>query len=144
VGNRLARLPRRAALDGRFPVNEVHCEPAVWQATVTALADEADVVLLDLRGMQARNAGALFELRMAIERVDLPRIVVLADPRTDDRALTGAAEAAWQKRYESGRNQVPDPRLVVLRCSGRVARDNAWIIRKVFAAAEQARTRQPA
>jgi hypothetical protein len=135
VTNRLAAFPRRAALDGRFPLNEVYCEPGVWQAVVTALADEADVVLMDLRGMRARNTGALFELRMAIQRVELPRIVLLADPRTDDAALTEVADEAWRTRSGNVADRVdPDPRLAVLRCSGHVARDNAWIVERVFAA----------
>jgi hypothetical protein len=134
VHERLARLPRRVALDGRFPLNEVHCDPAVWQAVVTALADEADVVLMDLRGMGARNRGALFELRMAVQRVELSRIVLLADSRTDERALAEVAEEAWRARPEISGVVNHDSRLVVLRCSGRVARDNPWIVEKVFAA----------
>jgi hypothetical protein len=135
VNDRLARLARGVALDGRFPLNEVHCDPAVWQAAVTALAEEADVVLMDLRGMRARNRGALFELRMAVQRVELPRIVLLADRRTDEGALAQVAEEAWRARPDNAASPVdPDPRLVVLRCTGRAARDNAWIIEKVFAA----------
>jgi hypothetical protein len=135
VDDRLARLARGVALDGRFPLNEVHCDPAVWQAAVTALAEEADVVLMDLRGMQARNRGALFELRMAVQRVELSRIVLLADSRTDEGALAEVAEEAWRTRPDNVGSPVdPDPRLVVLRCAGRAARDNAWIIQKVFAA----------
>lgn len=135
VDDRLARLPRRAALDGRFPLNEVHCDPAVWQAAVTALADAADVVLMDLRGMRAGNRGALFELRMAVQRVELSRIVLLADSRTDERALAEAAEEAWRTRRDSSPSRVDTgARLVVLHCTGQVARDNVWIIEKVFAA----------
>jgi hypothetical protein len=144
VDDRLARLPRRVALDGRFPLNEMYCDPAVWQATVTALADAADVVLMDLRGMRARNRGALFELRMAVQRVELSRIVLLVDRHTDERALAQVAEEAWRARPESlpGRIDV-DPRLVVLRCTGRIARDNAWIVEKVFAAHEDGPGRLP-
>jgi hypothetical protein len=135
VDDRLARLPHRAALDGRFPLNEIYCDPAVWQAAVTALADRADVVVMDLRGMRASNRGALFELRMAVQRVELSRIVLLTDNRTDERALNEAAQEAWRARPGSFPSRVgSDPRLMVLRCTGRVARDNAWIIEKVFAA----------
>jgi hypothetical protein len=134
VAGRLGGLPRRAALDGRFPLNEVHCDPAVWQAAVTALADGAGVVLMDLRGMRARNHGALFELRMVVQRVALPRIVLLADRRTDERALAQVAEEAWRARPDPASPVDPDPRLVVLWCTGRAARDNVWIVEKVFAA----------
>jgi hypothetical protein len=137
VDERLARLPRHAALDGRFPLNEVHCDPAVWQAAVTALADRADVVVMDLRGLGAGNRGALFELNMVVQRVELSRIVLLADTRTDERALADAAEAAWRARHDVSSQIDADPRLVVLRCTGRAARDNPRIIEKVFAAYEK-------
>jgi len=138
VDDRLARLPHRAALDGRFPLNEMYCDPAVWQAAVTALADRADVVVMDLRGMRAGNRGALFELRMAVQRVELSRIVLLADRRTDERALAEVADGAWRSRPGSLASAVdPDPRLVVLRCTGKLTRDNPWIVERVFAASEK-------
>jgi len=138
VDDCLARLPHRAALDGRFPLNELYCDPAVWQAAVTALADRADVVVMDLRGMRSGNRGALFELKMAVQRVELSRIVLLADRRTDERALAEVADEAWRSRPDSLPSPVvPDPRLVVLRCTGKVARDNVWIIERVFAACEK-------
>ena len=139
MNDRLARLPRRAALDGRFPLNEVHCEPDVWRTVVTALADRADVVLMDLRALRSRNQGALFELRMAIQRVELARIVLLADPSTDEGELAQVVEKAWRERSDSliRIGDDPDPRLVVQQCSGHVARDNAWIVEKVFAASER-------
>ena len=138
VDDCLARLPHRAALDGRFPLNELYCDPAVWQAAVTALADRADVVVMDLRGMRAGNRGALFELKMAVQRVELSRIVLLADRRTDERALAEVADEAWRSRPDNLPSPVvPDPRLVLLRCTGKVARDNVWIIERVFAACEK-------
>jgi hypothetical protein len=138
VNDRLGRLPRRAALDGRFPLNEVHCDPDVWRTVVTALADQADVVLMDLRALRSRNQGALFELRMAIQRVELARIVLLADPSTDECELVEVVEKAWQARSDTYPDRDdPNPRLVVLQCSGHVARDNAWIVEKVFAAGER-------
>lgn len=138
VDDCLARLPHQAALDGRFPLNEIYCDPAVWQAAVTVLADRADVVVMDLRGVRAGNRGALFELRMAVQRVELSRIVLLADRRTDEVALAEVADEAWRSRPESLPGPVdPDPRLVVLRCTGTVARDNVWIVERVFAAREK-------
>ena len=90
------RTRRRST--GAFPSTRCYCDPAVWQAAVTALADRADVVVMDLRGMGAGNRGALFELKMAVQRVELSRIVLLADTRTDERALAEAAEEAWRAR----------------------------------------------
>jgi len=106
------------------------------------LARDADVVLMDLRGMRSRNTGALFELRMAIQRVELSRVVLLADPRTDDGALANVASEAWRTRTHRRLNgDEAAPRLAVLRCSGHVARDNDWIIARVFAACARDRVR---
>lgn len=50
---------------------------------VGKLARESDVVLMDLRGLSAANAGCLFELRELAGRGLLPRVVFVADDRTD-------------------------------------------------------------
>ena len=48
--------------DGRFRVNECYCFDTTWQAALAALVQGADVVLMDLRGFQARNLGCRHEL----------------------------------------------------------------------------------
>ena len=56
---------------------------------------------MDLRALRSRNQGALFELRMAIQRVELARIVLLADPSTDEGELAQVVEQAWRERSDT-------------------------------------------
>jgi hypothetical protein len=88
VRQRVATLPSALGLDRRYPLNELHCLPDTWQEAVTALLDGADVVLIDLRGVQSANRGVLYELALAMRHVPLQRLVLIADTRTD-AALVG-------------------------------------------------------
>ena len=56
---RVAALDVAADADGRYRVNECDCHDTTWQA---ALVARSDLVLMDLRGFQARNAGCAHEL----------------------------------------------------------------------------------
>ena len=58
------RLPSSFARDSRFRVNECYCAEATWQHALTALVERSDVVLMDLRGFQARDAGCRHELEV--------------------------------------------------------------------------------
>jgi hypothetical protein len=95
VHERIAALPSMLAVDRRYPLNELHCLPETWQPAVTALLDHADVVLIDLRGLRRTNRGVLYELTLALRRVPLARLVVLADARTNASLVADAAHGAW-------------------------------------------------
>ena len=58
--------------DGRYRVNECYCHDTTWQAALAALVDRSDVVLMDLRGFKARNAGCAHELAV-LARADAAR-----------------------------------------------------------------------
>jgi hypothetical protein len=118
----LATLPRQLAADGRYPLNELHCVPGVWQRVVDSLAGEADVVLMDARGFQAANRGVAYELSLLARRVPLERVVLLSDRTTDEGALTEALERSWAEPIQ------------ILRCSGRRSLDTPAIINRMFAA----------
>ena len=49
--------------DGRFRINEFCCRDDTWQATVVALIERADAVVMDLRGFTAERRGCEFELK---------------------------------------------------------------------------------
>ena len=118
----LATLPRQLAADGRYPLNELHCVPGVWQRVVDSLAGEADVVLMDARGFQAANRGVAYELSLLARRVPFERVVLLSDRTTDEGALTAALERSWAQPIQ------------ILRCSGRRSLDAPAIINRMFAA----------
>jgi hypothetical protein len=94
---RLETLDTRRDPDGRFRVNDFCCADTTWRATVTALMDRADVVLMDLRGITSQQRGCEFELRELPARLAPQRIVLAVDSATDRAfvraALGDAAEA---------------------------------------------------
>jgi len=92
VAPRLAVFDMAADADGRFRVNECYCHDTTWQEALRALVQRSDVVLMDLRGFQAHNAGCRFELAALSDAPRLQRVVVLSDAQTD-RAAADASIA---------------------------------------------------
>ncbi len=93
VPARLAGFDLKPDPDGRYRVNECYCFDSTWQAALAALVQRADVVLMDLRGFQARNAGCRHELGVLSVAAQVYRVVLLHDDRTD-RAAAGSDIAA--------------------------------------------------
>jgi hypothetical protein len=87
---RLQTIDTRRDPDGRFRVNDFCCADTTWRATVTALMDRADVVLMDLRGITSLQRGCEFELRELPARLAPQRIVLVVDHATD-RAFVRAS-----------------------------------------------------
>ncbi|MEO5845828.1 MAG: hypothetical protein ABIQ33_13410 [Caldimonas sp.] len=85
---RLATMDLAADDDGRFRINEFCCHEDTWQATVVALIERADAVVMDLRGFTAQRRGCEFELKELATRLDPGRVVLVVDASTD-RALLG-------------------------------------------------------
>jgi len=136
VAARIAQLPQGLAIDGRYPLNELHCLPAVWKQVVSELSSNADVVLMDLRGLQRVNRGALFELALLIKRVPLSQISLVTDESTDAALVTQVVQDAWSALPEDSPNaSLLRPRLRLVRCSGASLRDAEVIRREVFTAA---------
>jgi hypothetical protein len=93
VPQRLAAFDWQPDAERRWRVNECYCHDSSWQAALDALVLRADVVLMDLRGFQAHNAGCRFELGVIAAAAQVRRIVVLTDPSTE-LALAKADAAA--------------------------------------------------
>ena len=106
VPQRLADFDLQPDPDGRYRVNECYCFDGTWQAALAALVQRADVVLMDLRGFQARNQGCRHELGVLATAAHLQRVVLLFDASTDrgtalaDLALAPAGRVVW---VEAGR-----------------------------------------
>ncbi|HEY8186039.1 MAG TPA: hypothetical protein VIF64_08220 [Pyrinomonadaceae bacterium] len=99
VPRRIAELDMTADIDGRYRVNKCYCHDTTWQDALQALVRCSDVVLMDLRGFQAHNAGCRYELTtLARESHDL-RVVVLTDGRTDRTAAEEAVASGRQERF---------------------------------------------
>lgn len=99
VPQRLADFDLQPDPDGRYRVNECYCFDGTWQAALAALVQRADVVLMDLRGFQAKNAGCRHELGVLSQAPNVHRVVLLHDKRTDRVAADGDIAAAPQGRF---------------------------------------------
>jgi len=95
VDRRLEHLHSQLEGDARYPVNPVYCYESAWQRAVTRLAPDSDAVLMDLRGFKSKNQGCVFELGWVVQRIPLPRVILLTDASSDDQGLEEVAQAAW-------------------------------------------------
>ncbi|MDP2249727.1 MAG: hypothetical protein Q8K14_04760 [Hydrogenophaga sp.] len=106
VAERLRDFDLAPDPDGRYRVNECYCYDSTWQQALAALVAQADVVLMDLRGFQARNQGCRHELGVLATASHLQRVVLLFDASTDrstalaDLAGAPAGRVVW---VEAGR-----------------------------------------
>ena len=99
VAPRLAALDFVADADGRHRVNECYCHDSTWQHALHSLVHVSDVVLMDLRGFQARNAGCLYELGALAQAPRALRVVVLVDAQTDRAAAAEAVAGTASERF---------------------------------------------
>ena len=97
VARRIEAFDMAADIDGRYRVNECYCHDTTWQDALQALVRYSDVVLMDLRGFQAHNAGCRYELATLAQASHKLRVVVLTDGRTD---RTVAQETVASGRHE--------------------------------------------
>ena len=96
VAPRVAAFDLAPDADGRYRVNECYCHDTTWQDTLQALVRQSDVVMMDLRGFQAHNAGCRYELGTLAQSTRPMRVVVLVDAQTDRAA---AAESIGDERF---------------------------------------------
>ena len=87
VDKRISCVDRGILQDGRYPVNEFSCFSNAWRHAIARLVPDADVVLMDVRGFSEANRGCAFELQYILNRVPIPRILLIADDRTDTKCL---------------------------------------------------------
>jgi len=99
VAPRLAAFDLAADADGRYRVNECYCHDTTWQDALHALVHASDLVLMDLRGFQARNAGCRYELGTLAQAPRALRVIVLVDAQTDRAAAAEAVLGATPGRF---------------------------------------------
>ena len=99
VPQRLAAFDLAPDVEGRFRVNECYCHDSTWQQALAALLERSSVVLMDLRGFQAHNAGCRFELAALAAATRLARVVVLVDAQTDRACAEADAAGAPAGRF---------------------------------------------
>ena len=99
VARRIAVFDLAADIDGRYRINECYCHDTTWQDALAALIRYSDVVLMDLRGFQAQNAGCRYELTTLAQSLHELRVVVLTDSETDRAAAQEAIACGRQGRF---------------------------------------------
>lgn len=99
IAARIAEFDLLADLEGRFRINECYCRDSTWREAFAALAARSDVVLMDLRGFQARNVGCLHELASLARAERVGRVVVLTNADTDRATADAAVSGAPAERF---------------------------------------------
>jgi hypothetical protein len=87
LADKLARLDEARDPDGRFRINEFFCFDDTWQATLRALLQRSDLVLMDLRGFSQHSRGCRFELEQVMATGLLGRTLFVVDDTTDQPLL---------------------------------------------------------
>jgi len=90
--------------DGLYRIEDFFCHDDTWQMTVSALAQKADIVLMDLRGFNSEKRGCAFEIEMLIQSVPVKRIVFLVDNSTDPSFLEQTLHRAWRNMPSNSPN----------------------------------------
>ena len=90
----LAAMDRDRDADGRFRINDFFCHADTWQGALDVLIGRTDVVLMDLRGLSAGNAGCVYEIRQLANAVPVERLVFVVDGSTDHPFLQQTWESA--------------------------------------------------
>ena len=82
--------------DARYLVNGVYCSGNVWRRAFVRLAQDATIVLMDLRGFTSEHTGCAWELAYLVKHLPLRRILLLVDDDPKQRALIEQeAQEAW-------------------------------------------------
>jgi hypothetical protein len=117
---------RGRARDGRYELRDLACSAATWRTVVRRLCGAARVVLVDLRGFNARHSGVEYELRALPEIVAGKRIVLVVGGDTDQRYLEDTMRDAGYDRLAS--------HVTILRAGGRRAASREALAATIAAA----------
>ncbi len=99
VAPRLGGFDLARDADGRFRINECYAHDSAWKDALAALLAISDVVLMDLRSFQARNAGCRYELGELARAEHITRVVVLTDAQTDRATAQASVAVAPPQRF---------------------------------------------
>ncbi len=80
-----------------YPAGELLCHGSYWKRAVVRLLQVVDFVVLDLTGFHTGHGGTAFEVRSAIDLVDVERLKLTAALNSDRRFLTAQLQHAWSE-----------------------------------------------
>lgn len=103
---RISEMDIQPDRDGQFRVNDFFCYEDTWRMVLSQLIGNSDVVLMDLRGFSAQNAGCVFEISELINVVPLGRVLFITDDTTDEPFLRQVVQRSWDHMRPSSPNRL--------------------------------------
>ncbi|HSG24465.1 MAG TPA: hypothetical protein VLA64_16075, partial [Azonexus sp.] len=99
LARHIANFELQPDIEGRYRVNECYCHDNTWQQALDRLVGLSDVVLMDLRNFQEKNAGCLHELGILASAPELARVVIITNEHTELPAAQAATSTATSGRF---------------------------------------------
>lgn len=116
---RMSQMDLAADREGQFRVTEFFCHDDTWKLTLARLANESDVVLMDLRGFSPAHSGCVFEIHELFDVVPLPRAVFAIDQGTDQSFMRQTMQHAWrQLKDRSPNHRLAEGQVALVELSG--------------------------
>lgn len=123
VKQKLSRSAITADPDGTYRVEDFFCHDDTWRMTVVRLAEDADAILMDLRGFGPANQGCIYEIEQLLSSVPLDRVILLVDGRTNVPFLERVLQDAWRRMSDGSPNaRAGHSRIRILQASSRHSR----------------------
>ncbi|HLN84990.1 MAG TPA: hypothetical protein VK200_00975 [Candidatus Limnocylindrales bacterium] len=105
--------------EGQFRVTEFFCHDDTWKMSLARVADDSDVVLMDLRGFSSENSGFVLEIHELFNVVALSRVIFIVDNTTDQAFLRQTMQDGWQKlKTRSPNRRLPAAQISLVDLSG--------------------------
>lgn len=142
---RRAEVDGRMDIEGRHRIHEYYCGNEIWTRVFRRLAQDADVVLIDVRGLQSPKDGVAYELQELIRWVPLKRVIVVTDRSRPAGLLDLLAQAAWQSLpANSPSTHVRHPSIALFELDPERPSESQRLLGHVCAILEKPRVRAPA
>ena len=134
LAQRLSEAAPRRDFDGRYRVADFFCHDDTWKLVLDRLAQDSDVVLMDLRGFGPENKGCIYEISTLLATVPLQRIILVVNQQTDDAFLRQTLATSWAAVPAGASNRsTANPNIRLFPLSRR--RDVAGLVQAVASAA---------
>ncbi|HWH75908.1 MAG TPA: hypothetical protein VNT76_01005, partial [Candidatus Binatus sp.] len=94
---RINQMDLHPDTEGQFRVTEFFCHDDTWKLSLARLADDSDVVLMDLRGLAQESPGCIFEIKELFNLVAISSLVFVIDETTDQTFMRQTMQQAWRQ-----------------------------------------------
>jgi hypothetical protein len=98
MASALASIDDAPDRDGRFRVNDYYCSSNTWPEAFSQLANDSDVVLIDLRSFGPNNCVCRLVLDQALSSLQPEHVVLLIDATTPQDFLVQFVERTQTQR----------------------------------------------